>query len=429
MPNQIQLTDLIAPSFYTLHNQLHNPNNDNIFEVFLPGGRASTKSSYTATFIILDLHEKLAQGIIPNYVIMRRYAVLLRKSVYAELKKVIERMNLTQHFKFTVSPMEITHLKSGAKLIFVGADDPESIKSITFNTGELSLAWFEEATQWDNFEQIRKIEQSLLRGQVKIKNPRCFITYNPPKSKLHFLNKEIKESKEGRIIYPTTYLDVPKHWLGQTAIALAEQLKTSNLQYYLNEYLGIPTGLGLEVFNNITIRRITDEEFSTFTSDKADLLFGMDYGVNPDPLALVSTCLYRIGYTADFKPLYRLFIYNERVGNNHTMTEIADLIRELNPYNLPTFVDTNEPRTTQYLQSINLNVHKAKKGPGSIESGLLFMQSIIEIVIDDRCKECCEEFPAYRRKTSKEGVLQSQYEGVHHAIDAVRYSLNAYIFN
>ena len=57
--------------------------------------------------------------------------------------------------------------------------------------------------------------------------------------------------------------------------------KKQHQLYIKNEYLGLETGDGGSVFENLELREITDEEISHF-----DRLYkGIDWGWYPDPFA------------------------------------------------------------------------------------------------------------------------------------------------
>lgn len=78
-----------------------------------------------------------------------------------------------------MSPLEITHIKTGQKIYFRGADDPNKIKSIKVPFGYIGVVWFEELDQFQGEEAVRKIEQSVIRGgDIAYK----FKSFNPPKS-------------------------------------------------------------------------------------------------------------------------------------------------------------------------------------------------------------------------------------------------------
>ena len=45
-----------------------------------------------------------------------------------------------------------------------------------------------------------------------------FYSYNPPKSQRNWINKEVLEDDSSRVVHHSTYLTVPKEWLGEQFI-------------------------------------------------------------------------------------------------------------------------------------------------------------------------------------------------------------------
>lgn len=125
---------------------------------------------------------------------------------------------------------------------------------------------------------MRSIEQSAIRGGD---DAFIFKTFNPPKTQNNWANKYIKIPKENQFQLHTTYENVPKKWLGKTFLEEAEHLKTVNPTTYEHEYLGIANGNGGNIFENVTVREITDEEIRVFDR----IYYGVDWGWFPDPWA------------------------------------------------------------------------------------------------------------------------------------------------
>jgi phage terminase large subunit len=117
----------------------------------------------------------------------------------------------------------------------------------------------------------RSIQQSVLRGGQKFV---VFYSFNPPRSQRSWVNDPTAFSEPGMVEHHSTYLTVPPEWLGKEFIIEAEHLKEVNEDAYRHEYLGIPTGTGGEVFANVKIRRVTDEEINTVPRHR----FGIDWG-------------------------------------------------------------------------------------------------------------------------------------------------------
>ena len=66
----------------------------------------------------------------------------------------------------------------------------------------------------------------------------------------------------------------------------------------------------------------------------------------------------------------------------------------------------------------------ARKGPGSVEYSMKWMQSLVSIVIDPAdCPDTAKEFLGYEYERTKDGEFVSGYpDRNNHHIDAVRYA-------
>ena len=402
---------MIAPAFikvvHDIERQLYN-------EYVFPGGRGSTKSS----FVSLQVMDLLMKNEEIHACIVRQVADTLRTSVYQQILWAIAALGLEDEFHCTVSPLEITRKSTGQKIYFRGADDPNKIKSIKVPFGYIGILWFEELDQFkgndDNTaeEAVRKIEQSVIRGGDKAY---IFKSFNPPKSANNWANKYIKVPKVTRLVVHSTYLDVPKHWLGKPFIDEAEHLKEVNPTAYENEYMGIANGTGGNVFDNITIHEITDDEIAQFDH----ILNGVDWGWFPDLYSFM-----RVHYEP---AQLKLYIWFEYTCNKQSNRKTADKLIEfgIDGNDLLT-CDSAENKSIGDYKSYGLFARPAEKGPGSREYSFKWLQSLREIIIDNvRCPVAAQEFLDYEYERDKEGNIISGYpDGNDHCIDAVRYATN-----
>ena len=145
------------------------------------------------------------------------------------------------------------------------------------------MVWFEELDQFAGEESVRKIEQSVIRGgELAYK----FKSFNPPKSAQNWANKYIKIPRADRLVIESTYLTVPQKWLGKPFLDDAEFLKEVNPVAYENEYMGVANGTGGNVFDNVIIKEVTDDDIQQF-----DRVYrGVDWGWYPDTYAYVACC-------------------------------------------------------------------------------------------------------------------------------------------
>ena len=403
--NQIKLSNIIAPCFYELHKDislnLHT-------HYWLKGGRGSTKSSFVSCEIILGMmKDKNA-----NAVVLRKVGLFLKDSVYEQLQWAIQVLGVSDVWESKLSPLELIYRPTGQRIIFRGADKPKKIKSTKFRKGYCKYIWYEEVDEFNGMGELRTINQSLMRGGSPFV---VFCSYNPPKSQRNWVNEEVLIEQADRLIHHSTYLDVPKEWLGEQFFIEAEHLKKVNEQSYNHEYLGEVTGTGGAVFSNVFIENITDEQIATFDKIKR----AVDFGYAVDPLHYTE-CYYD-------KTRRKLYIYFEihKVGMSNRMA--VEAIKKQNPNNGRVMGDSAEPRTIAEFRNLGLNIKPAKKGPDSIEHGIKFLQDLEAIIIDKtRCPETAKEFLSYEYGKDKDGNFRADYpDKDNHSIDAVRYALES----
>ena len=398
----VRLKDIIAPPFYTVHNDIKEGKHTHYF---LKGGRGSTKSSFVSIEIILGMMGDADA----NAMAIRKVGVNLKDSVFEQLEWAINKLGVDEYWKGRKSPLELVYIPTGQRIIFRGADNPKKIKSTKFSKGYCKYIWYEEAAEFDGMEEIRTINQSLIRGGGRF----CvFYSYNPPKSRRNWINGEVTRESPNRLVHHSTYLDVPRDWLGGAFFADAEHLKKVRPDIYGHEYLGEVTGTGGEVFRNITARRITDDEIKTFDNVSR----GIDWGYAADPFA----------YTVNHydKTRKRLYIYFEIYKKGISNRKAAEYIKAENKGNKVIICDSAEPKSIAEVTEYGIRVAGAKKGPDSVEYGVKWLQDLEEIIIDrERCPNTFKEFNGYELESDGNDGFKARYpDKDNHLIDAVRYS-------
>lgn len=400
----VDLDKLIAPAFYELHWDIKEEKHTHYD---LAGGRGSTKSS----FISIEIPLGMMLDPDANAVVYRKVGDTLRDSVYEQMLWGIEALGVSHLWHANLTPLKITYIPTGQEILFRGLDKAEKSKSIKRSKGYFKYLWFEELDEFNGMEEIRKVEQSVMRGGSKFV---VFRSYNPPKSINNWVNQEALIPRDDTYKHHSTYLDVPVEWLGQTFIDEAEQLKKTNPRAYEHEYLGVATGTGGQVFDNVTIREITDEEIGIFDKIKQ----GLDFGFAKDPLAYL-----KMHFN---KKQMRLYIFAEIYAVKMSTDKAVTELKKLNPLNKWITADSEEPRTIATFNEKGLRVKAAKKGPGSVDHGMAFLSDdIVEIIIDPiRCPNASREFSSYELEMDKHGNFKSIYpDKDNHTIDAARYGL------
>jgi len=403
----VKISECIAPSFYDLHKELKK---DELTEIWLRGGRGSCKSSFTSIECILELiKDPEANGIA-----FRRFENEIRDSVFAQLQWATHILGVDHLFKFQISPFKVIYEPTGQMIIFKGADNPKKIKSIKLATGYVKFVWMEEVDQFTGMAEVRNILQSILRGTTK--RQMVIFSYNPPKSARSWVNAESKLPKENRLVHYSDYRTVPKDWLGDTFLTNAEHLKEVNEDAYKHEYLGEETGTGLEVFNNVTLRPITDKEITYFDHRYQ----GLDMGYTIDPM-----CFIQGNFDAKTKTLSLFYEYSGiGIKNSKLLADLsADRLADV------TMMDSANPKEIDELRDMKMNVVGADKAPGSVEHGTKYLQDLEEIIIDPiRCPLAAKEFINYALNVDRFGEPIGKFpDKDNHSLDACRYMLSLQI--
>lgn len=402
----------IAKAFVDVNRSIDNRE---YREYYFEGGRGSTKSSFISEKII----ELLENNPRMCAVVLRKVKDTMKDSVFTQLEWAIDTLSETyigikDRWKLTKSPLEITNITTGQKIYFRGADDYGKIKSLRTPKGMyVGITWYEEFDQFAGMEEVRKINQSLIRGGEDFVQ---LYSYNTPASTMHFVNVEKIIPKESRLVHLSDYRSVPKNWLGQAFIDEADYLKSVNERLWENEYLGLMTGTGGNVFENIELREITDDEIKNY-----DYIYqGIDFGWYPDPLAWTKMC---------YNPSQRiLYIFDEFVVNKMSNADVWEHLKEEKGVTNEDLIiaDSAEPKSIGDFRMYGSSMRGAEKGPESVKYSMKWLSALAKIVIDPkRCPISAQEFSTYEYQQDKDGNYISGYvDENNHCIDSVRYALN-----
>jgi PBSX family phage terminase large subunit len=406
-----------------------------------PGGRGSTKSSFVGGRMVPLL---LITNPDCHAVCYRRFGNTLKTSVYAQVLWGIQDLGLQDYFTCHVNPLEIIYKSTGQKILFLGMDDPGKVKSIKLPFGYIGITWWEELDQFDGELQIRKAQQSTMRGGEKFWN---FMSFNPPVSINNWANEYTEQAEQHRqedtLVVRTTYLDVPTEWLGQQFIEEAEYLQEVNPRAYENEYMGIPVGTGGNIFDNVEDLTMTNDFISSFDS----IYNGLDWGFANDPNAFIKMhfdvtrrdlYIYGEHYQTHevngvlYEELYQKpggiyrknWIVDEKNGQEYS--ELIEI--PLMDKNELITADSAEPKSIADFRAWGCFMRGAEKGADSVRYGIKYLQSLRHIYIDRRrCPNAYREFTRYEYERDKNNQIISVYpDKDNHTIDSVRYALERY---
>lgn len=400
--SDIRLSSVIGPAFHTLARDVFQHNHTHYD---LSGGRGSLKSSCVSLLVpLLVVNNPTVHALV-----LRKVGNTLRDSVYAQYLWAIGELGMADYWEAKVAPLELIYKPTKQKILFRGADDPMKIKSIKVPFGYIGITHFEEKDQFAGRAEIRNILQSTQRGGSLFWN---FESYNPPISRDNWANKDSLEERDNRLCHKSTYLEAPPEWLGEQFLIEADYLKETDECAYQHEYLGIPVGMGGNVFENLELRDITNDEVASF-----DRIFqGADWGWYPDPFAFV-----RVHYDKARETIYFIDeIYQNKLGNEQS----AGLIKERKYNDAYITCDSAEPKSVADFRASGLPAQAAVKGPGSVDYGMKWLQRRKLVIDRRRTPNVYREFVNYEYERNRDGDIISGYpDENNHTIDATRYAL------
>lgn len=406
--NQVLMTDIIAPSFYSVHWDILEGRHT-YYDLY--GGRGSTKSSFISVEIVLGI----MQDPLANAVVFRKYAVTLWESVYEQIQWAIDALGVTDMWEAKLSPLLFVYKPTGQKILFKGLDKAKKRKSIKVAHGYFKYLWFEELDEFSGIEEIRNVQQSVLRGGKKFV---VFKSFNPPITNANWANQYVNEPREDALRHKSDYTTVPNEWLGQQFIDDAEHLKATNLKAYKHEYLGIPVGLGTTVFEFVDVKEITDEEISSMER----IYQGQDWGWYPDPKAFV-----RLAYDRKTETIYYL---DELGGCKIRVSDMAQKIKEkgYDDYQITCGADENESIVDfrdKGLPARAAEVGRMSQWGGSVKYTMEWLQCRRHVIDPRRTPRLYKEFIEYELEVDGSGeVIPSYPDKNNHWIDAARYAIS-----
>jgi len=374
------------------------------------GSRASKKSSTQALKAIIEIVENPTV----NWLVVRKVERTLRDSCFAQLKWAIHRLQLDRYFKCSTSPLEITYVPTGQKILFRGLDDPLKVTSITVEVGSLCRLWVEEAYEITSEEAFDRLDESI-RGQLPDgMYHQVVLTFNPWSDR-HWLKKRFFDEPSGNVLAMTTNY-MCNEFLSESDLILFEEMKKNPRRYRtagLGEW-GIVEGL---VFENWEEQAFDVNEVSKRPNVKS--AFGMDFGYVNDPSTLFCSLVDTVAR--------EIYVFDEMYEKGMSNEDILSKVTEMGYAKERIKADSAEPKSIAYLRKAGLrNIRAAKKGPDSIRAGISLIQDY-KIIVHPRCVNFLTEISNYTWDKDKfDNMVNKPIDDFNHLMDAMRYAMEEF---
>ena len=272
---RVRISEIVIPKYLPIFN------NKKIKHIILTSGRAGTKSSFAA----ITADYQIVSDARGSVVVLRKHHNKLRKTVYKEMLRGINRLQIPKNkFQITKSPMEITYKKNGSTIYFSGSDGIDDTKGIIDEDKPIKKVILDELTEFfddgEGEDELSNIEATFVRGNSS--GFQMIYLYNPPKNPNAEINVWCKkmEQRSDCIHIHTDYRDVPDSWLGQDLIDSAETMKKVDEKMYRWVWLGEPTGVDDLIYYMFNTNHTYDPESYSVSDMRAigEIGVGVDYG-------------------------------------------------------------------------------------------------------------------------------------------------------
>ena len=141
--------------------------------------------------------------------------------------------------------------------------------------------------------------------------------------------------------------------------------------------------LGKKIFTNIELCK-HDDVMKKIQESRGQYYRGLDFGFAVSYNALVEM-------VAD-RSKKELYIYSEYYSRGKKNSEIMEDVKHLKNRNYVIIADSAEPKTIKEFNDAGFRVLEAKKGQGSVKSGIKKLQEFDKIYISDNCQNVWREF-------------------------------------
>ena len=370
------------------------------------GSRGSKKSKTSALFYIV----KMMQHPAANLLVVRRTYRTLKDSCYSDLKWAIKKLGVEEYWNCTLSPLEITYIPTGQKILFRGLDDGLKITSISVPTGVLCWVWMEEAYEITSEDDFNKLDMSI-RGEIPDGLwKQITLTFNPWSS-LTWIKKRFFDNPDDNTFTATTTYEC-NEWLDDADRRLFELMKINNPRRYRIEgegEWGISDGL---IYDKFEYRDFDINEIRKIPGIKSS--FSLDFGFT-DPNAFICALLDEANK--------RIYVFDEWYQTGVTNREIAEKIKEKGYGSERIICDSAEPKSIRELCDLGIKAEPTRKGQDSVNYGIQLLQNYT-FIISTKCPEFYKEISNYCWKKDKfDKPTNTPEHEFSHGMDSIRYGI------
>lgn len=376
----------------------------------LMGGRGAGRSTVVSQLLAAKL-------VAPEYLraaIMRFVLGDIRNSCFREINdrlveqdinELVDVNSSTMSFRFANNTINAHGFRKSS------GDQSAKLKSLA----NYNVVWIEEADEVAEAD-FMQLDDSLRtkKGDILV-----VLSLNPP-PKNHWMIKRwftlhpseqpgfyVPECVDEDVLYiRTDYHDNARN-LDERTKQRYEAYKETNPDHYWHMIRGyVPETLQGKIYKDW-------KRIDAVPHEARLVCYGLDFGFDPDPAAIVAIYQYNGGYVLDE------ILYQTELDNEH----LANVL--LNKPKAPVICDSAEPKSIAELRKYGVDAHPCEKGPDSVRAGIKHVQSL-RLSFTDGSHNLAEEYDNYAWKVSKDGDIVGIEDPkcANHLMSATRYGLS-----
>lgn len=379
----------------------------------LMGGRGNGRSGTASRYIVTQLLGKeYTRG-----AIMRAVREDIRPSCWLELNDRIVEQGIESQFHITDNDMVIHRGQNSVRAHGFKASKGSLTARLKSLAG-YNLVWIEEAEEIGETEFYTLIDTlRTIKGRIRVilslntppKNHwliRTFFDLDPVEGLEGFYRPRLKADAEGVLYIPGTHRDnLPN--LDPDTVRRYQKYQYTKPSYYWQ----VIEGLSPE-----TARGRIYQGWQRIPSvpHNARLIgYGLDFGFDPDPAALVAVYYHDGGYILDEK-LYANELLNEQLATHIKLLPKAPIV-----------ADSAEPKSIAELTQAGVNVIAYTKGPDSVRFGIKHVQGLrISYTATSRNLEIEYETYVWKEDGEGNGLGIEDPKCSNHLMSGARYLLS-----
>jgi len=375
------------------------------------GGRRSSKSWSVSQLLVRLAIENRSRHIF----VLRKYATTIRLSVWARIKNALSEFGWLAFCDINKTDREI-RLPNGSVFHFIGADDPEKMKSVE----EATDYWLEEGTEFTeaDFDTL----DAGLSAPVD-PPPQMWLTFNPiPEipGYQHWIQRRWFNGLKPELGIPVIANDacILRTWYQHNFFCPLATIRVLERYRETNPELWQMWGLGLFTRMQGAILKNWDcvDSVPAGMTHKG---FGLDFGFALDPAAVVETWM---------KP-GELWIREKVYATDLTNPELSDVMESVGMTKGESDIsgDSAEPKSIQELEDLGWLISAGDKAPNYKAAAALWLKGLQIHVVGEspNLKQECAMWSWKRKaKADEDGnisYLPVPQDGNDHCIDATIY--------